>query len=229
MGQWVTGSVVVSLSALGIAAAIACGHGGGDAQTPADVSAARGQANEEQSWAFADEASAIVGNEQADGALDDIAGANGPDPDAGPAPGPPPGMPAGWETFKAEACGITVWLPHHAEDHVKGTTHSYRYHVEGEPDGAFLVQCTPGSGGQAWIGSVEKRLAKRGTITGTTPVSLPNATGVEVKVNMTTGGNGEGRILVTPKGQEILLFVATEKDLWSQSDADAFLQSAQIQ
>jgi hypothetical protein len=232
MGQRFTVSFVVSVAALSVAGAFACGHGGGDADTADDANTP--QPNQDQVWSFSDEVADLAGADPSDGGdLDQLPGANGPDPDAGPPPNsPPPNMPAGWETFTATECGVTVWLPHHAKDHpnAKTNTHSYRYHIEGQPDGAYLIQCTHSPAGAGpWMSAVQKRLAKRGTISSTTPVTLPNATGSELKIDLSTGGEAQARLLVTSKGEEILLFTAIEKRLWSQSDADAFMQSAQIQ
>ena len=232
MGQWVRGSVVVSTIALGmgIAAAVACGHSGDGSDTADDANTP--QPNQDQAWAFAEEVADQAGQDPSDGGnLDQLPGANGPDPDAGPPPNTKPaGMPAGWMVFPATACGVSVWLPHHAKDHPKGDTHSYRYHLEGQPDGAYLVQCTHAANGAgAWMDSVQRRLAKRGTITSNTSVSVAGASGRELKVDMNTGGSAQARLLLTSKGEEILMLVVTDKQLWIQSDADAFMQSLQVQ
>jgi hypothetical protein len=231
MGQRFAASVVVSVAALGFAAAVAC-HGAGEDGSDTADNANTPQPNQDQAWAFSDEVAVLAGNEMEDGSIEELPGANGPD-DAGAAAATAtsaPNMPAGWETFNAAACGVTVFLPHKAKDHPTANTHSYRYHIAGQPDGAYLVQCTHYAGGaDHWMSAVRKRLAKRGTISSETAVTTTNATGREIRIDLTTGGSGEARLLVTNKGEEILLFVATEKPFWSQSDADAFVQSAQIQ
>jgi hypothetical protein len=231
MGQWVTGSVVVSTFALGlgIATAVAC-HGGGDAENADDANTP--QPNQDQAWSFAEEVADQAGADPSDGGnLAELPGANGPDPDAGPvASSKPAGMPPGWMVFDATACNVKVWLPHHAKDHPKGDTHSYRYHLEGQPDGAYLVQCTHApNGAGAWMDSVQRRLAKRGTITSQTNVSVGGATGRLLKLDMQTGGTAEAQLLLTNKGEEVLMMVATDKALSIPPDADSFMQSAQFQ
>jgi hypothetical protein len=231
MAQRYTASLVVSVTALGLATALACGHGGDDPNTADNANVP--QPTEDQAWSIAGDLESQDAADLPDGAIDMLPGSAGPDPDAGPPPGtPPPGMPAGWETFVADACGVTVFLPHHAKDHPnpKTGTHSYRYHIGGEPDGAYLVQCTQSpAGAQAWLDASTRRLAKRGTISSQTQVSAgSNASGREIKLDLPSGGTLEARLLVTTSGKEILLLVAMGNKLWVQSDADAFLQSAQI-